>query len=59
MLTSSLIRGFARVDSDGKIELPQNLRRAMGLNEKDLVELKLTGASRAKKITISKRQNCR
>lgn len=56
MLTSSLIRGFAEVDSEGKIALPRNLRIAMDLNEKDLVELKLAGASKAKKIVISKRE---
>ena len=56
MLTSSLIRGFAEVDSEGKISLPKNLRVAMDLNEKDLVELKLAGASKAKKIVISKRE---
>lgn len=59
MLASSLIRGFAKVDSEGKIALPKNLRIAMGLKDKDLVELKLTGASKAKKIIISKRQNYR
>jgi len=56
MLTSSLIRGFAEVDSEGKIVLPKNLRIAMDLSEKDLVELKLAGASKAKKIVISKRK---
>ncbi len=56
MLTSSLIRGFAKVDSEGKIALPRNLRVAMDLKEKDLVELKLAGASKAKKIVISKRR---
>ena len=56
MLTSSLIRGFAEVDSEGKISLPKNLRIAMDLNEKDLVELKLAGVSKAKKIVISKRE---
>ena len=56
MLTSSLIRGFAKVDSEGKIALPKNLRIAMDLNEKDLVELKLAGASKAKEIVISKRE---
>ena len=57
-MTSGLVRGFARVDSEGKIEIPRNLLIAMGLKEEDLVELKLAGSG-AKKITISKRQNCR
>jgi len=57
MNASNLIRGFARVDSEGKIAIPRNLRIAMGLKEQDLVELKLSGASKAKKATISKRQN--
>jgi len=59
MNASNLIRGFARVDSEGKIALPRNLRIAMGLKEKDLVELKLSGASKAKKVIMSKRQNYR
>lgn len=59
MLTSSLIRGFAKVDSEGKIVIPRNILLAMDLKEKDTVELKIVGASKAKKVTISKRQNYR
>ena len=59
MLTSSLIKGFAEVDSEGKLTLPRNLRVAMDLKEKDLVELKLVGTSKAKKIVISKRRDSR
>lgn len=58
-MTSGLVRGFARVDSGGKIEIPRNLLIAMGLKAEDLVELKIVASSDAKKITISKRQNCR
>jgi len=59
MRTSSLIRGFAQVDSEGKIALPRNILMATGLKEKDAVESKITGPSKARKIVISKRQNYR
>jgi len=59
MLTSSLVRGFANVDSVGKIALPRNILIAMDLKEKDIVELKITGPSKARRIVVSKRQNYR
>lgn len=59
MLTSSLIRAFAYVDSKGKIALPRNLLLALDLKEKDAVELKLVGTGKAKKATLSKRQSLR
>ena len=59
MRTSSLIRGLAQVDSEGKIALPRNILMATDLKEKDAVELKIIGASKARKIVISKHQNYR
>jgi len=59
MRTSSLVRGFAEVDSEGKIALPRNVLTAMGLKEKDAVELKITCVGKARKIVVSKRQDGR
>jgi len=50
----ALIRIVARIDAEGKIQLPRNLRLALGLKEQDVVELKVVG-SKAKQLTVSKR----
>jgi bifunctional DNA-binding transcriptional regulator/antitoxin component of YhaV-PrlF toxin-antitoxin module len=58
MITSSL-RGIARVDSGGKIEIPKNILKVMDLKEKDIVELKIVGSGRTARIIMSKRRNYR
>jgi bifunctional DNA-binding transcriptional regulator/antitoxin component of YhaV-PrlF toxin-antitoxin module len=55
----TLLRGFTRVDQDGKIQIPANIRREAGLGEGQLVEIKITGASRKKNILISAKDNVR
>jgi len=55
----TLIRSFSRFEKDGKIKLPENIIRAAGLKEGQLVELKITGASKKKNIIISIRDNTR
>ena len=54
----ALIRVVARLDAEGKIQLPRNIRLALGLKEQDVVELKVVG-SKAKQITVSKRETPR
>ena len=49
----TLMRAFSKVDKDGKIKLPNNIRRAVQIKEGQLVELKVTGASKKKNILIS------
>ena len=51
----ALIRVFARVDAEGKIQLPSNIRIAMGLKEQDVVELKVVGPGKAQRVIVSKR----
>ena len=51
----ALIRTFARVDAEGKIELPRNIRLAMGLQAHDVVELKVMGPGKAQRVIVSKR----
>jgi len=55
----TLIRSFSKLEKDGKIKLPGNIIRAVGLKEGQLVELKITGASKKKNIIISIRDNTR
>lgn len=54
-----LMRGFSRVEKDGKIRIPANIQRASGLKDGQLVELKVIGASKKKNILISARESAR
>ena len=55
----TFMRGFSKVDKEGKIKLPGNIQRAAGLKEGQLLELKIVGASRKKNILVSSRDNAR
>jgi len=55
----ALMRGFAKVDDEGKIPIPGNIRREVDLKEGQLVEIKVSGQNRAQFITIHKRQAAR
>jgi len=55
----ALMRAFAKVDKDGKISIPSNIRREADLKEGQLVEIKVSGPNRAQYITIHKRENIR
>jgi bifunctional DNA-binding transcriptional regulator/antitoxin component of YhaV-PrlF toxin-antitoxin module len=50
----ALIKTVTRIDAEGKIQLPRNIRLALGLQAQDVVELKIVG-SKAKQIAVSKR----
>jgi bifunctional DNA-binding transcriptional regulator/antitoxin component of YhaV-PrlF toxin-antitoxin module len=54
--TSTLIKSFGRVDSKGRVQLPGNIRRALELQENQLLELKVIGTSRNRNLLISKRE---
>ena len=49
-------KSFARVDRDGKVAIPDNIRRQMGLQPGQLVELKVLAK---KSIMISARNSAR
>lgn len=51
----TLMRGFARVDENGRIPVPMNMRRQAQLKEGQLVELKVQGPAHAEFIVIRKR----
>ena len=55
----ALMRGFSRVDEKGKIPIPSNIRRETGLEEGELVELKVQGTQNAQFIIIKKRRAAR
>jgi len=55
----TLMRGFAKMDKEGKISIPNNIRREADLKEGQLVEIKLSGPNRAQFIVIHKRQSLR
>jgi len=55
----TLMRAFSKVDKDGKIKLPNNIQRAAQIKEGQLVELKITGASKKKNVLISARNSTR
>ena len=50
----AVMRIVARLDAEGKIQLPRNIRLALGLKEHDVVELKVVGST-AKQLTVAKR----
>ena len=55
----SLMRAFSKVDKDGKIKLPGNIQREANLEEGQLVELKIIGASIKKSVLVTPRKSAR
>ena len=53
------MRAFARVEADGKLSIPNNIRREVGLKAGQLVELKVVGASKKKQLLLSARESAR
>lgn len=55
----ALMRAFSRVDKEGKINIPSNIRREAGLKDGQLVEIKVTGPNRAQYIVIHSKKQAR
>lgn len=55
----ALMRAFAKVDQEGKIRIPTNIRREADFKEGQLVEVKVSGPKRAQYIVIHKRDGAR
>ena len=55
----SLVRAFSKVDKEGKVSIPSNIRVAAGVKEGQLLEFKIVGASKEKKIMVSRKENTR
>lgn len=54
-LPSTLVKVLVRVDSQGRLLLPFNVRRALQLKENQVVELKIVGSSRNRRLLLSSR----
>ena len=54
-----LLRAFAKMDADGKLSIPNNIRRESGFKTGQLVELKVVGASKKKQLLLSARESAR
>jgi len=54
-----LIRAFSKLDKNGKIKLPRNIQREVRFKERQLLEIKIVGASRKKGILITSREFAR
>jgi len=55
----ALMRAFARVDEEGRISIPDNIRKEVDLKEGQLVEIKLSGPKKAQYVVIHKRESAR
>ena len=55
----ALMRAFTKVDKEGKISIPNHIRREVDLKEGQRVEIKVSGPNRAQYIVIHKRQSVR
>lgn len=47
-----LVKGLSRVDKDGRVAIPKNIRKEASLREGQLVEIKVKGSRLAQYITI-------
>lgn len=55
----ALVRGFSKVDKEGKIPIPKNIAREAKLEPGQLVELKISGPAQAQYIIVHKRTTVR
>jgi AbrB family looped-hinge helix DNA binding protein len=46
------IRALARVDAEGRILLPANVRRALGLRQNQALELRTVGNGRGRRLMV-------
>jgi len=51
----ALIRVFTRLDAEGKLQLPRNIRLALGVKAEDVLELKVVGPGTSQRVIVSKR----
>jgi bifunctional DNA-binding transcriptional regulator/antitoxin component of YhaV-PrlF toxin-antitoxin module len=54
-----IMRAFTKVGKDGSITIPKNLRREVGLDPEQLIEIKLHGNPKAQWLTVHKRKATR
>jgi bifunctional DNA-binding transcriptional regulator/antitoxin component of YhaV-PrlF toxin-antitoxin module len=52
MIRVALMKGFSRVDKEGRIAIRKNIRKEAGFKENKLVESKVQGTGSSRHITI-------
>jgi len=55
----TLVRAFSKIDDQGKIPIPTNIRTQAKLKPGQLVEIKLSGAGKAKSLVVSQKKDFR
>ena len=55
----ALMRGFSKVDEEGRIAIPSNICRAARLEKGQLVEVKVQGPNNGPYLIINKRRAAR
>jgi len=55
----ALMRGFSKVDEQGKIAIPSNIQRAIKLEKGQLVEIKVQGPNNGPYLIVNKRKTAR
>ena len=55
----ALMRGFSKIDEEGKIAIPSNIRRQAKLENGQLVEIKVQGPDIGPYLIINKRKAAR
>lgn len=55
----TLMRAFSKVDEQGRISIPGNIRREAGLKSGQLVEVKIQGSKQSQYIVVHKRKAAR
>lgn len=54
-----LVRAFSKVDEQGKVPIPKQILIQANLKTGQLVEIKVTGTTKAKNLLISQREDFR
>jgi bifunctional DNA-binding transcriptional regulator/antitoxin component of YhaV-PrlF toxin-antitoxin module len=50
--TCMLVKALTRMDSGGRILLPANVRRALGLKQQQVLELRTVGRGRSRRLMV-------
>lgn len=50
-----VIRALARLDPVGRVQLPAHIRRALQLKENQVIELKVIGSGRNRRLLVSRK----
>jgi bifunctional DNA-binding transcriptional regulator/antitoxin component of YhaV-PrlF toxin-antitoxin module len=51
------VRALARVDAEGRVALPTNIRRSLGLKQNQVLELRTVGTGRGRRLMIEPRNS--